>query len=244
MDNEIKDIGFMSSHLDSLTDQYESIGTQNEKTLHRSIKHYLSPDSMCHEFKIGSFIVDIYQDGKIIEIQTGSFKAMEHKLRSLLPNYSITIVYPIIRNKTIYLMNAGVAGKPKKSPKKGNPLSIGAQMTQIRTHLSHPNLHFLIFLVDVDEYRIINTENHPRKPYVRIEQFTKGFPQMIDLNTKSDYMNLLPTDLPKTFTTDVFRKIAKLNKTEAQGMIMVLKTLGIIEFTGKINRAYLYQIHE
>ena len=241
MGEGLKDIGNIASMIEDSDLILQSIGTQMEKTLHKSIKHYLCPDAMCHEFKIGTFIADIYQNGKITEIQTGSFRSMESKLSKLLDHYPITIVYPVIRKKTIYRMDSGASSKPVRSPKTGQPLSIASELVQIRSHLLHPNLDFIIFMVDVDEYRVKSLDPSNRKAYDRIDQFAKGVPQLISLRTKQDYVDLLPKTLPEQFTVVELMKAAKLNQTDAQALVTVLRDLNVIFHAGKRGRAFLYQ---
>ncbi|PKL00301.1 MAG: hypothetical protein CVV56_06900 [Tenericutes bacterium HGW-Tenericutes-1] len=228
---------------DELDLKYESIGTQMEKPMHQSVKYYLCPDSACHEFKIGKFIADIYQDGHIIEIQTGSFQSMDHKLSSLLPQYKITIVYPVVRRKSIYEMDTLYGTKkPKKSPKIGNILHIMTELVKIKKHLLHPNLDFLIFYVDADEYRIKIEDRTSRKTHERLAQYPKGIPSLYTLKDKFDYLDLLPDDLELEVTAKTLQKALKLNKSETQSLIQIYKTLGLLYFIRKEGRAFVYQL--
>jgi hypothetical protein len=227
------------------TTALESIGTKQEKTIHRAIKYYLCPDEQCHEFKIGRFIADIYRDGAITEIQTGSFRSMKAKLRHLLPDYRITVVYPVIRKKTIHTIDEmGLLSAGKRSPKTGNPLSIGKELTQIRDFLADPHLDFVIFFVDCDEYRAKTVVKAGRKDYDRIEQVPHGEPVLIPLKTADDFRVLLPAALPAEFTAKEFRKATRLGARASEGALQTGKTLGIIRQTGKIGRAFLYRIEQ
>ena len=69
----------------------EGIGTMAEKRMHKALKRYICEDESCHEVRIkpdgsastldrekaesgrGGYIADIYEDGKIFEIQTAGF---------------------------------------------------------------------------------------------------------------------------------------------------------------------------
>lgn len=75
------------------------IGTLGEKALHAIVKHYLETDPANHERKLGSFVVDILADGHIYEIQTRQFNKLNAKLAAFLPDYPVTIVYPIPARK-------------------------------------------------------------------------------------------------------------------------------------------------
>lgn len=221
---------------------FESIGTKQEKTLHRAIKYYLCPDEQCHEFKIGRFIADIYQNGHVIEIQTGSFGSLKKKLGFLLPGYQITIVYPVIRKKVFRTIDEmGIMSPMRPSPKTGVPLSIGKELFQIKDYLTHPHLDFLIFLIDVEEYRTKTIVDSFRKPYDRIDQYPKGEPQIIPLKTVADYKKLLPEALPFSFTAEDFRKVAKVGKSDVSRILSVFQTLEILRKNGKVGRAFLYE---
>ncbi|MFA5380332.1 MAG: hypothetical protein WC296_00090 [Candidatus Izemoplasmatales bacterium] len=232
-----------SSLSDKSASAYNSIGTEREKTLHRTIKYYLCSDETTHEFKIGNYIVDIFHDGAIIEIQTGSFLPLKNKLTALLPKYHVTVVYPVINRKTIYLIDEmGVLLPKRSSPKKGQPLAIGQQLAQIRDLLGHPNLDFIIFIVDVDEYRTKTIVASKRKPYDRIDQYPKGIPTIYYLKTNKDYLDLLPKELTNPFTKEIFQKITHLKPSAATGVLLTYRILGIIVQTGKIGRAFVYEV--
>lgn len=221
-------------------DSYESIGTQNEKMLHKMIKYYLCPDTACHEFKIGSYIADIYQNGHITEIQTGSFRSMKSKLEKLLPNYKISIVYPVIRRKTIIEVDAYTGSKkPKKSPRIGSPLKIMRELYQITKYLNHPNLEIIIFLTDVDEYRMNSVDSSKLE---KINQFPKGTPVLYQLKTKKDYVDLLPENLPPEWTLKTFKNYTKLSISDNQCLVQVYKQLDIIVNTRKEGKAFVYKI--
>ena len=49
------------------------IGTLGEKTVHSTLKQYLSGNIRNQEIKIGSFFADACVDGHIFEIQTRQF---------------------------------------------------------------------------------------------------------------------------------------------------------------------------
>ena len=107
----------------------QSIGTKQEKTLHQTIKYYLTLDESKHEIKLENKIVDIYKDDEIFEIQTQGFDKMRDKLSTLLPKYSLTIVFPIAHIKTLHLVNdLGVVEQTRKSPKNKEKLTQNKQL--------------------------------------------------------------------------------------------------------------------
>ena len=71
------------------------IGTLGEKTLHAVLKAYLEEDMNYHEIKVGGYYADICRAHDIIEIQTAGFNRLRDKLNAFLPDYRVTVVYPI-----------------------------------------------------------------------------------------------------------------------------------------------------
>lgn len=101
--------------------QENGIGTLSEKTIHSVLKHYYSPDTACHEQKVKNFVADILIENHIIEIQTRQFHKLRRKLEVYLPEYEVTIVYPVAHTKWLSWVNeeTGEVSKPRKSPKTG-----------------------------------------------------------------------------------------------------------------------------
>ena len=68
------------------------INTYNETRLHRTLKDLYSGNTAVQETSLESFICDIYDAGRIIEIQTSKLSALKAKLEKLLPRYPVQIV--------------------------------------------------------------------------------------------------------------------------------------------------------
>ncbi len=73
------------------------------KTVHAVLKNYYEPDEDHQEIPIENYFIDIYRAGEIIEIQTRNFNIMREKLKTFLPLYTVTIVYPIPWEKRLFL---------------------------------------------------------------------------------------------------------------------------------------------
>ena len=77
------------------------IGTLKEKTVHALLKDYYAPDKEMQEIRVEGYVADIFTGSEIIEIQTAGFDKMRDKLERFLPEYPVTIVYPIPEIKWI-----------------------------------------------------------------------------------------------------------------------------------------------
>ena len=64
-----------------------------------------------------------------------------------------------------------------------------------------------------------------------------------DMESPKDYMMLLPEDLPDTFTTQEFARLAKIPVSLAQTTLLLLSELRIVLRTGKQGNAYIYELN-
>ncbi len=222
----------------------ESIGTKQEKTLHQTIKYYLSLNEEEHEVKLDKKIVDIYKDNEIYEIQTQGFDKMRDKLETLLPNHSLTIVFPIAHIKTLYLISdLGEVESVRKSPKKQSPFEIFKELYKIKSYLKSPNLHFKIIMFNSDEFRDIVPKKHVRsKGYKRSDQFVKEIVKEYDIYSSNDFNKLLDEiNLKDEFTTADIKKLTKVSLKTSVLVLNILLYLGVVEKIGNKNRYILYR---
>lgn len=82
----------------TVSEGMQSIGTQKERLIHRTLKYFIEPDESCHEIPVGGYIADIFQrdTGHIWEIQSSGFDKLRGKLEAFLPEHQVTVVLPII----------------------------------------------------------------------------------------------------------------------------------------------------
>ena len=145
------------------------INTYNETHLHRTLKDLYSSDNAVQETSIEGFICDIYDAGRIIEIQTSKLSALRAKLEKLLPLYPIQIVYPIIENAYILMLNAdGSKRSCRKSPKHGNFYQIFRELLGIVHCLDNPNLTIKILYIDCEIIKIDDKQGRSRYKRPRI----------------------------------------------------------------------------
>ena len=221
-------------------EKQNSIGTKKERTLHQYLKYYFCNESIYHEQKLKGYIVDILKDNQIIEIQTSAFNAMRKKLETLLNDYPINIVYPIIVERTLYNFDEeGVLLNIRKSPKKEHPLKIGKELYKINNLLNHPNLTFTLVLLKVYEERIPYINRYKQKRTTRINQIPYELIEVINLNTNSDFINLIPFDTE--FTSNDFKKKVKLSPRDTSSSLLALRTLNVVEIVRKDGKKYIYK---
>ena len=72
------------------------VGGLGEKTTHRALKYYFLPRETCHEQKIGGFVADGLGEDGVLEIQSKNLYTLLPKLEAFLPEYPVTVVYPVV----------------------------------------------------------------------------------------------------------------------------------------------------
>lgn len=220
------------------------IGTLSEKTMHAVLKKYLVPDETCHEIKCGRYVADILVEGEIMEIQTAGFNRLRGKLEEFLKEKEVTVVYPIPHIKWLIWIDeqTGEFTKKRRSTKVGYYYDAFFELYKIKMFLNHPNLHFRLILVDVEEYRLLNGYSKDRKKgSTRFDRVPVELVEDKFLNSKVDFKELVPNDLGETFTTKMFQKVTKLSPQKAGAAVNVLAYLGVIVQVGKEKNAYVYR---
>lgn len=222
------------------------IGTLDEKSVHSVLKYYFEPFEGNHEQKIGSYIADIVGENGIIEVQTKNFTYLRPKLAEFLKYSPVTVVYPVITEKTIICFDniTGEVFSKRKSPLKGNKYTVLEELVKIPDFLLNPMLSLCIVFLKADEYRI-PCENAPknkkrRKKYASFDKIPNDITDEVCLNGCKDYLDFfLPENIPDEFTTKDLEN-SGINKYTAQLLANVFYKAGIISRTGKKERRYLY----
>lgn len=220
------------------------IGTLSEKTVHSVLKYYLEPDTSFHEVKTGRYVADIRTPDGIYEIQTRQFNKLRNKLEAFLPEYSVTVVYPIPHIKYLRWIDGqtGEITPARKSPKKGVFQSVFYELYKIKPYLTHPNFHLLLMLIDLEEYRFLNGYSKDRKKgSIRSDRIPTALYASETIMSVDDYKKLIPDELDDTFTAKDFAKACHVNMTIAQPAVNVLTHVGALKHIGKRGQAYLYQ---
>ncbi|HPU58307.1 MAG TPA: hypothetical protein PLG48_02180 [Candidatus Avimonas sp.] len=224
----------------------QGIGTLGERSLHLILKYYIDPDESHHEkpVGVGRIIADIFDGERITEIQTRDFNTLRPKLEKLLPEFPVTIVYPIARIKRIIWVDpiTGEATKPRKSPKTGTAWGAFKELYKIKGYLSDKNLKIKLVFLDIDEYRLKDGwAKGGKKGSHRMERIPLSFIDEIELFKPEDYSSLLPPGLPGEFTSIDLAKHIKTAKPYASTICNILYTTGAIIRIGKSGNAYIYK---
>jgi hypothetical protein len=193
--------------------------------------------------KVEGYYADIVQDGHIYEVQTRNFNTLRAKLEVFLKDHLVTVVYPMARIKYLYWINDdGEVTDKRKSPKTGHPLEVCFELYRIKAFLRHPHLSVMIIMLDLEEYRNLDGwSQNKKKGSSRYDQIPLKVIRTIDLKNKCDYAQLLPDDLPTTFTTKDLHLHAHISLKRAQIACNILCHLEVIQKTGKLDKMIAYQ---
>ena len=126
-----------------------------EYSLHSDIKGYYSVLDNEVEVKVDNgFVVDVLRDGLVIEVQTCNFSAIRNKLRNLVENRRVRLVYPIARRKwLVYVTKFGEVVKKRRSPKKAKLVEIFYELAHLCELIKCKNFSFEVLFVEEEEVR-------------------------------------------------------------------------------------------
>lgn len=223
------------------------IGTLQEKTVHAILKDYYAPEKEMQEIPVNGYVADIFTGSEIIEIQTANFNKLREKLDSFLPEYPVTIVYPIPHMKWLSWIDeeTGECSPLRKSPKKSNIYSAFYELYKIKGYLDHPNLILRFSLIDIEEYRILNGWSKDKKRGSdRFDRIPVALVDEICFERVEDYLQLIPYELSEPFTVMEFAKAVQIRREEAGRVLHILNYLHVIERCDKKGRAYTYRVKE
>lgn len=221
------------------------IGTLSEKTVHAILKNYYEPDEDKQEIPIDNYVADIYNGREIIEIQTRNFDKLRPKLRAFLPQYPVTVVYPIPRERWLFWIDpeTGEMSEGRKARLKGNVYLAFAELYKIKMFLKDPNLSFRFALIDMEEYKFLDGRGKDKKNHAsKFDRIPVEFAEEIVINDVKDYMQLLPLELGDEFTSREFAKAVRIPLALAQTVLNILYEMGTLTRVGKQGRLYLYAV--
>lgn len=223
----------------------KGIGTLGEKQVHCAVKYTIEPNDTYHEIRIGSFVADVVTPQGIVEVQTRNFRSLSKKLGAFLQTGQVTVVHPVAWHKWICWVDgeSGEVSCKRRSPKVGQALDVFYELYWIRTVLKHENLTLAVWLMDMEEYRLLNGWSRDKKRGAsRYQQVPLRLGQIVTLQTPKDYAALLPP-MEGAFTKKELAKAAHRSPTWAQRALATLKELKAVAEVGKRGREKLYQLY-
>jgi len=222
------------------------IGTLNEMSLHAALKKwYMQPGDEL-EMHIDGYVVDIVRGDLLVEIQTRNFSALKHKLSNLTTDRQVRLVHPIPSEK--WILRVSTNGRKqisrRKSPKRGCVEHLFSELVSFPSLAANPNFSIEVLLTQEEElWKNDGKGSWRRKRWSISDRRLLNVHESVILTSISDYQNLLPSSLPREFTTADLKEGLGLNYRLAGKMAYCLREMGAIKQTGKKGNAFLYTIN-
>lgn len=223
-----------------------SVGTQNEKLIHATLKNYYAPFSDEQEVKIGNFYADAVNEDGIFEIQTRALKRLSEKLRQFTAGSHVTIVYPIEANVHTVYINTDNGEIVKEIPRRSyDPrLKIFSELYSIRDYIFGGNVTVILARLKLDKRvyfsgQMPNMRSRLARKKLYIERVPLELMEEIRLDSPRDYARWLPEDLPERFTKKELCAAAKDSPGSLR--LELLRAAGLIVQVGKSGRSYVYK---
>ncbi|MFN2151290.1 MAG: hypothetical protein ACK2T5_06805 [Anaerolineales bacterium] len=218
------------------------IGLLNEKPLHAALKNWVAQPENQVEVAVDGFVIDIIQDGVLVEIQTGNFSAIRRKVKRLTENHVVQLVYPIAFEKWIIKPGEGSEKESRrKSPKRGQVVEVFKELVSFPELLQHPNFSLEVLLIREEEIRRYSGKQGWRRGgWVTEERRLLEVVESHVFRDADDLWTLIPTGLPDQFTTSDLAHSMQIPRRLAQQVAYCLRKASVIEPIGKRGRANLY----
>ena len=226
----------------------ESIGTYNEKPLHKMLKRTVSDDEACLERRVGAYVADVYEDGRIFEIQTGSFYPLREKIAYFLneTENAVTVVHPIVEMLNIVRVDpdTGEVLRRAKSPKKGRPSEVICELWYLRDVFPHERLTVALPLLHAEEYRYSERMRYRREGKYDALLLPQSMREWVEIRTLEDVKGLLPDALRAegSFTAEQFGKVMGLPRGRRRAVALLFLCQSGICTREKQGRAYVYHL--
>ncbi len=227
-----------------------SVGTQNEKLIHATLKNYYVPCEDEQEIKIGRFFADAVGEDGVYEIQTRSLYSLKEKLSVFTDVVHVTVVHPVeAESRTVYISSdSGEIVKETPFRKVNNNMKVFRELYSIRTHLPSENLTVILAKLKIEKRVFFSGDVMPDmrirsvKKTLRIEKVPLELKEELRLGTRSEYFALLPNGLPESFTKKEFAKCAKESANSLR--LEVLRSVGIVKQVSKQGNSYIYKLSD
>ena len=221
-----------------------TIGELNERSLHRALKERYAVAGSETEQVIDGFVTDVVAEGCIVEIQTGSFGPLRHKLTRLLDAYPVTLVHPIARDRYLVKVGDGPTLPPTRcrSPKHGSVFDVFSALVSIPSLLGHPNLTLEIVMTVEEEVRAPRERRGRwRRDWSRIDRRLVDVVDTHTIASMADLFAMVDARLPETFTTTDIAAAMQSTRSLAQQAAYCFREGGVTEICGKDGKALVYR---
>ena len=224
----------------------ESIGTYNEKRIHRILKRLVCSDASCYEQKIGRYVADVLNDGHVTEIQTSSFRPLGQKINFYLTetDLSVTVLHPIICQKSVIRMDkeTGEIISEKRSPKHEKDTDVLCELYYLAPFLGNPRFNIKLLHITAEEYRFSERVRYRKSGSFDNDLHPVSLVGCTEISSVSDVRKIWPLEITKKpFTSADFARLTKLRARRLSMALSLLTSLGILT-RERDGRQYIYSV--
>ncbi|NPV66103.1 MAG: hypothetical protein HPY64_03030 [Anaerolineae bacterium] len=219
------------------------IGTLNEAPLHAALKAWYAAPGAQAEVMVDGYVIDLVQDGLLVEIQTGNFGAIRRKLTALTAaGHAVRLVYPVAREKWIVRQGAVPGAEARRrSPRCGMYADLFRELVSFPRLMLQPNFTLEVLLIEEAEFRRYDGRSWRRRGWATDRRELLRVLERRLFRTPADLLALLPEALADPFTVgDVARTLGVGSRLAGQ-ICYCLREMEAIRADGRRGRAYLYR---
>ena len=219
-------------------------GFGNESSLHSAVKTWIAEVGDRFEVEVDGFVVDIVRGDLLIEVQTRNFSAIREKLRSLVKNHHVRLVFPIAERKWITHINGNNYRLERRrlSPKKGQLIDLFDELIRIPHLVREANFELEVLMIEEEEIRCNDGRGSWRRRGVSIKDH--HLINVVDsalFKRPEDFLRFLPFNLAQPFTSRQLSTCLGISLRLARRMTYSLREMGALQVVGKTGRALLFK---
>jgi hypothetical protein len=223
----------------------QKIGTLNESSLHQEIKQWISIANDKIEEKVDGYFIDILRGDLLIEVQTSNFYSIKKKLRKLLENHRLHLIYPIPENKYIVKIDkkTGEILSRRKSPKTGHILDLFDELIRFPDLINNNNFSLEVLIIDMNEIRCDDGKGSWRRKGVSIiNRELLGVKKTYKFNNRNDFIKLLKYKPTEEFTNKQLAKKHKISIYKARKITYTMRKMDLLKKVGKNSNEIIHKI--
>ena len=220
------------------------IGVLNESSLHREIKSWYAQPGDIHEVGVEGYVVDLVRGDLLVEVQTGSFASIRRKLRDLLADHTVRVVYPLPVTRWIVRVapDTGERLSRRRSPKRGRAIEVFNELVSIPQMVNDPGFTLDILLTEEEEVRCADGKGSWRRGRVSIvDRRLLRVVDVVHCQEAASLARLLPERLERPFTSRILAAEAAIPLRLARRATYCLRHMGCLAVSGRRGREFLYE---
>ena len=140
-------------------------------------------------------------DGLLIEVQTGNFSAIRDKIRKLIMDNRVRLVYPIAKLKWIvYVTEDGEVLRRRKSPKRGKLVDLFYELVYLPDLFMDRNFSFEVLFIEEEELRCNDGKGSWRKKGISTkDRRLLSVLDTVTFENRQDFLRFLHSNPMKPF---------------------------------------------